>query len=201
MISVRAPAACALLAVAAVSGQGSALAQGLGAERSLDRTYALGRAGWSLERFGADIAILRADVTLDRKGAGLPGLLVLSCDAGERRWRLDLPEGLHPRHGHATSAKMLLRVSAPAGDHRLARIAIAGGRVLTVTETGSLDDGFVPFFMRLLKAGTRQLDILLKVQEAKPPAVLAAYILSPIVQKTDLVAFDDFLATCTAVPR
>ncbi|WP_375407953.1 hypothetical protein [uncultured Methylobacterium sp.] len=201
MTSWRTLAACASLAFASVSGQGTGLAQGLGAERSTDRTYVLGRAGWSLERFGADIAILRADVTPDRAGAGPPGLLVLSCDAGERRWRLALPESLQARQGHATSATMLLQVAKPAGAYRVTRIGIAGSRVLTVTETGPPNDGFVPFFVRLLKAGTHRLDLLLKVQGAKPSTVLAAYILSPIVQRTDLVAFDDFLATCTAVPR
>ena len=201
MTSWRALAVCASLAVVAVSGQGSGLAQGLGAERSADKTYALGRSGWSLERFGADIAILRAEVTPDRTGAGPSGLLVLSCDAGERRWRLSLPGGLHPRQASATSATILLHVPKPAGAFRVARIGIAGNRVLTVAETGLVDNGFVPFFVRLLKGGPRQLDLLLKPRGAKPPAVLVAYILAPIVQTTDLVAFDDFLATCTAGPR
>lgn len=201
MTSSRAFAVFAALAMAALSVQGSSLAQGLGAERSADRTYALGRGGWSLERFGSDIAILRADVRPEREGAGPPGLLVLSCDAGERRWRLNLPEGIHPRQGSATSATMLLQVPRSAGTYRVNRIGITGGRVLTVAETGLPDTGLVPFFVGHLKAGTRQLDILLKVPAARSPAILAAYILSPIVQRTDLVAFDDFLATCVAAAR
>ena len=201
MISWRVLGACASLAVAAISGQGSGLAQGLGAERSTDRTYAVGRSGWSLERFGADIAILRAEVTSERTGARPPGFLVLSCDAGERRWRLNLPGGLHSRNTSATFATLLLQVPRPAGAYRVARIGIAEGRVLTVAETGLADDGFVPFFVRLLKGGTRHFDLLFKIDGAKPSDFLAAYIFAPIVQRTDLVAFDDFLATCAAVPH
>lgn len=173
-------------------------------QRGPDQSFTLGADGWVLERFGRDLAVLRTDVT---PASGAAGLLVLSCEGHERRWRLSLPRPMpEVLPENATSGDILLRPSGSPGRLNLAlmgRTQIVQGRVLTLAETRSSGDGFVPAFVRLLKAGPERFDLLMRT--AGPAlrhrlfgTAVPAVVFAPVVRRTDLIAFDDFLATCLA---
>lgn len=173
-------------------------------QRGPDQGFTLGADGWVLERFGRDLAVLRTDVT---PASGAAGLLVLSCEGHERRWRLSLPRPMpEVLPENATSGDILLRPSRSPGRLNLAligRAQITGRRVLTLAETRSSGDGFVPAFVRLLKAGPERFDLLMRT--AGPAlrhrlfgTAVPAVVFAPVVRRTDLIAFDDFLATCLA---
>ena len=173
-------------------------------QRGPDQSFTLGADGWVLERFGRDLAVLRTDVT---PASGAAGLLVLSCEGHERRWRLILPRPMpEVLPENATSGDILLRPSGSPGRLNLAlmgRTQIVQGRVLTLAETRSSGDGFVPAFVRLLKAGPERFDLLMRT--AGPAlrhrlfgTAVPAVVFAPVVRRTDLIAFDDFLATCLA---
>jgi hypothetical protein len=173
-------------------------------QRGPDQSFTLGADGWVLERFGRDLAVLRTDVT---PASGAAGLLVLSCEGHERRWRLSLPRPMpEVLPENATSGDILLRPSRSPGRLNLAligRAQITGRRVLTLAETRSSGDGFVPAFVRLLKAGPERFDLLMRT--AGPAlrhrlfgTAVPAVVFAPVVRRTDLIAFDDFLATCLA---
>lgn len=175
-------------------------------DRHRDRTFSLGRDGWILERFGQDVAILRTNLTTSGAGSAAAGLLVLSCEAGMGRWRLSFSDRILGDNDTARSGTVLLRPSGRLGSTDFSRVGpaqIVDGRVLTVIDNGLSTAGFVTTFVRLLKVGTDRLDLLIR---SGPVAlrpflfapILPAYVLTPVVRLTDLIAFDDFLATCTA---
>lgn len=202
----------ALLTLVLVPGPslGQAKARSSPPQRGPDQSFTLGADGWVLERFGRDLAVLRTGVT---PASGAAGLLVLSCEGHERRWRLSLPRPLldaMPQVSpevlleNATSGDIFLRPSGSPGRLNLAligRAQITGRRVLTLAETRSSGDGFVPAFVRLLKAGPERFDLLMRTAGSAlrhrlfGTAVLAV-VFAPVVRRTDLIAFDDFLATC-----
>lgn len=174
-------------------------------QRGPDQGFTLGADGWVLERFGRDLAVLRTDVT---PASGAAGLLVLSCEGHERRWRLSLPRPMpEVLPENATSGDILLRPSGSPGRLNLAlmgRTQIVQGRVLTLAETRSSGDGFVPAFVRLLKAGPERFDLLMRT--AGPAlrhrlfgTAVPAVVFAPVVRRTDLIAFDDFLATLSLI--
>nr|WP_254803822.1 hypothetical protein [Methylobacterium sp.]USU34596.1 hypothetical protein NG677_23810 [Methylobacterium sp.] len=176
-------------------------------QRGPDRTFTLGADGWVLERFGPDLAILRTRVT---PASGTAGLLVLSCDGNERRWRLSLPQPmLDPMPANVapmTTGDIFLRPSGSPGRLNLAisgRAQITELRVLTLAENRSSGDGLVPAFVRLLKAGPDRFDLLTRTAGSALGhrlfgTAVPATVFAPVVRRMDLIAFDDFLATCLA---
>jgi len=176
-------------------------------QRGPDQSFTLGADGWALERFGRGLAVLRTSLSM---ASGTAGLLVLSCEGHERRWRLSFPRPLFDRMpanaATVTSGHILLRPSGSPERLNLAmigRIQITEGRILTLAETRSSGDGFVLAFVRLLKAGPERFDLLLRttgltLQQRLFGSAVPAAVFAPVVRRTDLIAFDDFLATCLA---
>jgi len=176
-------------------------------QRGPDQSFTLGADGWALERFGRGLAVLRTSLSM---ASGTSGLLVLSCEGHERRWWLSLPRpllDLMPANAApVTSGHILLRPSGSPGRLNLAmidRVQITEGRILTLAETRSSGDGFVLAFVRLLKAGPERFDLLMRttgsaLQQRLLGSAASAAVFAPIVRRTDLIAFDDFLATCLA---
>ncbi|MCJ2082594.1 hypothetical protein [Methylobacterium sp. J-090] len=195
-----------LLALAATPGPALGQDRDVPPPRGPDRTLTLGGDGWVLERFGRDLAVLRTGAT---PPSGPAGLLVLSCEGGERRWRLSLPQRLLPEGDSSTTGQLLARPSGSAGRSPRATIGpvqIADGRVLTLTEGRAAAGAFVPAFVRLLRAGPSRIDLLLRrAGPGRPPVLfgstIPAIVFAPVVGRSDIVAFDDFLATCVAAPR
>lgn len=179
--------------------------------RGPDRTFTLGGNGWVLERFGRNLAVLRTGAV---PPSGPAGLLVLSCEGGERRWRLSLPQRLLGEGASSATGHVLVRPSGSVGGSGSAMVGPVGivdGRVLTLVEgrtsaRGQTSAGdFVPAFVRLLRAGPSRVDLLVSTASARRPvpfgSAIPAVVFAPVVGRSDLVAFDDFLATCLALPR
>ena len=67
------------------------LMAGTAQARVPDPPYRVGANGWMFERFGSDVAILRAPVSLEPPVPGEVGLLA-SCSGPDRRVRLSFPK-------------------------------------------------------------------------------------------------------------
>lgn len=194
-----------LMILAAFPGPALGRGPDIASPRRPDRTFTLGSNGWVLERFGRNLAVLRTSVV---PPSGPAGLLVLSCEGGERRWRLSLPQRLLDEGAPSATGHVLVRPSGSAGGSDSAMVGpvgIADGRVLTLMEGQTSAGDFVPAFVRLLRSGPSRVDLLVSAASARRPvpfgSAIPAVVFAPVIGRSDTVAFDDFLATCLAVPR
>ena len=173
---------------------GAARAQ---ADRPPDANCIVGAGGWTSERFGEHVAVLRAGVTA-ASGAGA-GFLLLSCDRAERRFRLSLPEpiALPPAVRGGTILVRSAGRSAPGRGRVVAAVALSGGRVLSRTETAGRPDGLVAALGELLRTRPARLDLLVRPDGApRLPGRAVPVVLAMVWRDGDVVAIDDFLGSC-----
>ena len=163
-----------------------------------------GTGGWSLERFGTDVTILRATVPLTARGDR--GSLILSCAASERRLALTLPPEAWTRlqgtgATPASEARLLFRSSVPdpvTAAFVVARGALTTAQTLVLTETGPSAGSPVVAFVRLLLARPTEIDLLLHAGTG-PIGLrrLTAVRLSLSSGSGDQAAFREFIGACT----
>ncbi len=190
-------AACCL-AGALASGQSLAAS---------DRVYAIGGSGWTLERFGSGLAVLRARVTTVPPRPDTFGSLLVTCEGQERRLLIDLPL-LDPPQGNLTqdlgnvtgatvTGRMLVaRSREHPEDSFTARVTIENGRRVNIAD-GSRDPGArgVMRFVRMLVRRPGRLNLLVSVGTA----VLARDIPIHLVLTFgpgDAIVLDDVASTC-----
>ena len=97
------------------------------------KEYVLGAEGWSYERFGEDVVVLRAGVT-DPTGSGKTGLFVISCDGGTRSLRIKLTEFLQVPH---EVVQVAFRARAGQAEPLQARGRLEKAGLLNATEFSS----------------------------------------------------------------
>lgn len=165
-----------------------------------EAAYLLGRDGWSLERFGADVVVLRTSVLPGAGAQGRPGLLFVSCAAGARRLRLSLPEPILPDASAPAAGDGLVRSSR--GTFLVAAFSVSGGRILDLSDAGQPFPGAVAAFAGLLRDRPERLDLLLRVRKApRSLAGLVALRLGLSYGAADRLAFDEFFGVCSAGRR
>lgn len=158
-----------------------------------DASYTVGAGGWVSERFGEGVAILRAPVTAPSR----TGLLLLSCEGGEHRLRLSLPEPLAlPRPDTVRSGTILVR-GVPAPGRVVASVVVTGDRILTRAETVRPPGGAVTALADLLRTRPARLDLLFRPDGVpRLPARAVPIVLTMIWRAGDTLAIDDFSKAC-----
>lgn len=170
-----------------------ATAQGAGQ----DKVFSLGREGWSFERFGKEIVVLRTSVMLPGRPASPQGLLLLSCEAGERRIRIDFPEALLTEQDPVRPATLLVQ-SSPKRDFLLAQVTLAKGRSINHSEGSRAPTGLVPSFVNLLQAFPERLVLLLNPDTSAPRlGRLVPVVFELAFRPVDRLSFAQFHADCT----
>lgn len=169
-----------------------------------DRVYAVGVSGWTLERFGSGLAVLRARVTSVPPRADGSGALLVTCDGRERRLLLDLPQGDLPQGtrlpdagGTTAAARMLVsRPGASSQDGFTAKVTIENGRRASLAD-GARDPGArgVMRFVRMLRRRPDRLNLLLSIggtNLARDIPIHLALAFGP----QDAIVLDDVASTC-----
>jgi hypothetical protein len=164
-----------------------------------DLSYSVGASGWSLERFGSDIAILRAKVTAPSPN-DTPGLLLLSCEGAKRRLRLQLPAALVSAARPTTTGYALIAEPGPprlGATPLVAAFSLERGATMAVADSQAPGEGAVLRLSRLLQARPTHVNLLLRF--ARPAAALKTSIpvhLALVFGAQDGVALDDFVSAC-----
>lgn len=161
-----------------------------------DATYALGRQGWVLERFGTDVTILRTAGS--PTAASQDAALLLSCEERRGRLRLTLPGVQGPLA--TSSGRMLIRAYDARGSvvaRLVARYRGPDDTTLVVVDAGRSDHP-VAALGRMLGAMPAAFELL--VYPGNDFVRLRGLIplrLALSAGSRDLVAFRDFTDACS----
>lgn len=163
-------------------------------------SYIVGHKGWSLEHFGDDIAVLRAEISTGSENLGSNGLLLVSCQGRERRMRLSLPdpvEGAPPNAG----GTILMDTYGGSAESRLfvvARTLITQGRHLDLLSPNKLSSSSVERFFRLILFSGGPIQVLLNL-EGEPRRLLVhrRFIFSFKFTQTERRAVEQMAAACS----
>lgn len=162
--------------------------------------FLIGHKGWSLERFGDDIAILRAEISTSSNSAGSTGLLLVSCQGPERRLRLSLPESIGGTPPNAVGNILIDTYGGPAESRPfvLARTSIIQRRHLNLSNLDDPASGAVEKFVRLLQSAPMKIQILMMIENA--PRTLSShysYTFSVKFTRAERLAIDQMVAACS----
>ena len=175
-----------------------------GALSAATRSYQVGVGGWVFERFGSDVAILRAPATSESARGKSVGLF-MSCSGSDRRFRLTFPKPMTDIPD-LTDAGLLMITEASLSrpDHAaVARFAWTKASTLGLSQRAAAAD-IVQTIGRIMLSRSRGIDLLISF--GREPAVLtrlSSYRLFMTVSSSDLEATKSFLAACdpTSVGR
>ncbi|WP_156648456.1 hypothetical protein [Methylobacterium sp. Leaf108] len=96
---------------------------------------------------------------------------------------------------------MLLQVPQLGGAYRAGPVRIGQRHVLSFAETATSNEDRVSFLIRLIRFGTRRLDLMLRPHGPAPAVPLTVHVFALADGRTDAIALDDMLATCQRRPR